>query len=151
MEGGLFTCQRNKPWEKKANKHWSNRREWRRLEEEEEEDDDEDEGEEIFFHASVYPPLGYFSSSFFSFSSVVVVVVVVVGLEANSFLVPRSRKREAVTYKHTNTHISLSLSLSLFAVPDYFLSVCQSSQHTNTQTHILSSFFFFLTHMRHGQ
>lgn len=65
----------------------------------------------LFFSARVYPPLGYFpSSSFFSFSSVVVVVVVV-GLEANSFLVPRSKRREAVTYKHTNTHLSLSLSL----------------------------------------
>lgn len=67
----------------------------------------------LFFSARVYPPLGYFpSSSFFSFSSVVVVVVVV-GLEANSFLVPRSKRREAVIYKHQHTSLALSLSLSL--------------------------------------
>lgn len=46
VEGGIFTCQRNKPWGKNS-KHWSNGREGRQLEEEEE--DDDDEGEERYF------------------------------------------------------------------------------------------------------
>lgn len=119
MEGGRWKVdflhvKETNLGKKKKSKHWWNRREGRRLEDKEEEDD-EGEGEDIFFPREFIHPWGIFSStSFFSFSSVVVVVVVdvVVGLEANSFLVPRSKRREAVTYKHINTHLSpLSLSL----------------------------------------
>lgn len=116
MEGERWTFDMSKKQTlgKKENKHWSDRREredgWKKKKKKK--SDDDDEGEDNFFSRESLSTLGVSSSSFFSFSSVVVVVVVVVvGLEANSFLVPRSKRTDAVTYKHTNTHISLSLSL----------------------------------------
>lgn len=87
MEGGRWTFYMSKKQTLgKKSKHWSSRREGRRLEEE---DNDDEEGEDNFFYPRefIHPWDILPSSSFFSFSWViVVVVVVVVGLEANSFL-----------------------------------------------------------------
>lgn len=64
-------------------------------------------------------------------------MVVVVGLEANSFLVPRSKRREAVIYKHQHTSLALSLSLSSRSLIISCLSVNLASIQTHTHTFCL--------------